>query len=63
MFVSLYVYDRRLKTEYLNYHDQWIKDGSPLGMFSIPEGTRLFSGGFQGWRYVFSGYLRTLSGQ
>jgi hypothetical protein len=46
MFVSLYFYDRRLKTEYLNYHDQWIKDGSPLGMFSIPSGTRLFSGGF-----------------
>ena len=46
MFVSLYVYDRRLKTEYLNYHDQWIKDGHLLGMFWIPKVKRPFSGSF-----------------
>ena len=33
MFVSLDFTIAYLIRNNLNYHDQWIKDGSPLGMF------------------------------
>ncbi len=43
---SFYYYDKILRIEYLNYHDQWLKDGSPLGFFWVPKGAKLFAGSF-----------------
>ena len=40
----LYCFDQVLKTEYLNHREQWLADGSPLGMFWAPKGASLFSG-------------------
>jgi hypothetical protein len=46
LLLCFYYYDRILKTEYSNYHDQWLSDGSPLGFFWMPKGAKLFSGSF-----------------
>jgi hypothetical protein len=46
ILICLFYYDRILKTEYSKYHDQWLADGSPLGMFWVPKGSKLFSGSF-----------------
>jgi hypothetical protein len=60
MFVSLYFYDRMLKTKYLNYREQWIKDGSLLGMFWIPKCTGLVSSGFSKVALCFQWLFKNL---
>jgi hypothetical protein len=46
ILLCFYYYDRILKTEYSKYHDQWLADGSPLGFFWVPKGSKLFTGSF-----------------
>jgi hypothetical protein len=53
LLLCFYYYDRILKTEYSNYHDQWLADGSPLGMFWVPKGSKLFSGSFSRGALMF----------
>ncbi len=53
ILLCFYYYDRILKTEYSKYHDQWLADGSPLGMFWVPKGSKLFSGSFSRGALMF----------
>jgi ferric iron reductase protein FhuF len=40
-------FDNLIKLEHEKFHQQWIKDGQPPGMFWRPEGSRpSFQGGF-----------------
>jgi hypothetical protein len=65
ILLCLYYYDRIVKTEYSNYHDQWLGDGSPPGFFWWPKGTRIFSGsarrGNLSFQWLFSSPKWTLN--
>jgi hypothetical protein len=41
---SFYYYDRIVKLECFNYHEQWLADGSPPGFFWWPKKAKVLSG-------------------
>lgn len=59
VLINLYYYDRILKAEYSSYYEQWLKDGSPIGFFWVPKGSKLISGSFSRGRLSFKWSFKT----